>query len=281
MKISVIVWDGNFRENLHTIRFFGEQRMAHEEYEFLWVDYYGSNDAVRSAMERYPNFRVVTLDRDPSETWHLGHCINEGARQSRGTLLVIPDGDIAVGPDFLEYVAAECGQSDHVTYFRRYDELERDACEASTRDLAHLEQRCKLLNPLNYAGCLVLHRETFEKVNGYEEHPLFSGPGMNAMETYVRLRNAGCSVRWSDRKIYHPWHPNTGASSEDERQRALLRRAKADYPWIQPYAGLRQSWLTHIREYRLVTAADSDAAEAVLKETPLIDLVQYNPFETE
>lgn len=275
MKLSVIVWDGNFRENLHTIRFFGEQTLPHQDYEFLWVDYYGANQAVRQALAQYPNFRLVTLDRPLSENWHLGRCINEGVRQSSGDLLLLPDGDVAVEKDFLASAVEECDQPGHVTYFRRYDELEKDSCDDSTASLSHLEKHCRLLNPLNYAGCLALRRESFEAVNGYEEHPVFSGPGMNAMESYVRLRNSGMAIRWSDRKIYHPWHPNSGSSDNVEQERALLRLARVDHPWINPYSGIDQSWVVNFREKNLCRRADAEELEHILSRKPRIDLSRY------
>lgn len=277
MKVSIIAWDANFRENLHTIDCFAKQVFPSIDFEFIWVDYYRSNKRVKQKIEQYENFKLVTLNNENSEEWHLGQCINAGVSKSMGDLLVIPDGDIVVEANFLEYVVNQCNLLNHITYFRRYDELECDAClESST--IKHLAQYSSLLAPVNYAGCMVLRKEDFLKVNGYEEHSVFSGPGMNAMEMNIRLRNFGMYIRFSEKKIYHPWHVNTGISNEDKRQRAILKLAKNDYPWIVPYSGIKQSWVTYMREKEISIEANIKDADLILSKLPLIDLLKYENY---
>src|SRR5690606_36152166 len=118
-------------------------------------------------------------------------------------------------------------------------------------DLGDLEKNCKLTNPTNYAGCLVLHRQMFEQIRGYEEHSAFSGPGINGMETYTRLRNCGASIKWGDAKIYHPWHESTGSSSASAEERKMLAELASRYHWIIPYAGITQSWIVWQRSLNL------------------------------
>ena len=40
MKISVVMIDGNFRENLFGADYFTRQDFPEDQYEVLWVDYY-------------------------------------------------------------------------------------------------------------------------------------------------------------------------------------------------------------------------------------------------
>ena len=276
MKVSVITWDANFREFTHTIDFFNRQVFPESDYEFIWVDFYHSNDRVRQKIEKYLNARLVTLNHSPEAKWHLGKCINSGVAHSSGELLVIPDGDIAVEEDFLSYVYQS--HKDHsalVMYFKRYDEPQQASCEQSRTSISYLQQHAKFTNPTNYAGCLTLRRENFEHINGYETHPVFAGPGINGMETYTRLRNAGMAIKWvSDKRIYHPWHPNSASISKLDAFK-ILQFAKGQYNWIHPYGGMNQSWIVHCRALSGDIVADTKVCDEYLACMPKVDLDYY------
>ena len=279
MKISILAWDADFRESLHTVDFFADQDLDQNDYEFLWVDYYQSNDHVRKKVSQYANTRLITLDHDKSRTWHLGQCINAGAAQAKGDLLVIPDGDIAVEKDFLSSVLeSHQNQMNLVTYHKRYDEPKEAACRESKTSIEHLKKKTRLINPTNYAGCLALHRDTFDRINGYEAHAAFAGPGINGMETYIRLRNAGCLIKWEPAvRIYHPWHPSSGSAGHNDLK--ALKEAKSAYPWIIPYAGLQQSWIIHRREVLCETRADEAGCDRLLEQMPGLDTIRSQPVE--
>lgn len=238
-------------------------------YEFIWADFYDGTERIRRKMQASPsNMRLQALDHDAGEPWHLGTCLNEGVARSSGDVLVIPDGDIAVEPDLLEFVWDRMeGNSNRVLYFRRYDEPEAASGPNSRSDIEHLKRHGTLVNPTNYAGCLVLHRSTFNRVCGYETHDAFAGPGISGKELYIRLRNAGCSIQWvREKNVYHPWHPSTGSSGHDEVAR--LWDLVSDYPWLIPYAGVDQSWIVHRREKDVAVEADAEACEALLDDAP-------------
>ena len=282
IKISVITWDASFREHFHTVDFFGRQRYPKEKFEFIWVDFHkNDNPLLLEKISQYSNARILNLNNNRSEKWHLGKCINEGVRQSSGELLVIPDGDIAVDEDFLSYVWDQHQASDDlVMYFRRYDEQETD--KNSREDVASLKKVCKLSHPLNYGGCLTIRKEHFETIKGYETHPVFAGPGMNGMETYTRLRNAGLCIKWAKGKnIYHPWHTNTlgsGISLAYKHEIKCLRWAKAVFPWINP-GHFEQSWIVFCRERNLTYQANYDECNVLLKNIPDIDMDSYAKVE--
>lgn len=208
VKISVVTWDASFRESFHTVDFFAEQSFPKEDYEFIWVEYYSDvNPRLREKISGVGNARIIRL-RGEGE-WHLGKCLNEGIRQSRGEILVIPDGDIVVEPDFLDVVWDVHSRIENlVLYFRRWDEPEGAYKLPIT--LQHLQEVCQLRHQTNYGGCLTTRRECIEYVRGYEEHPIFAGAGTIIKEVYTRLKNAGFPIMWHpSKRIYHPWHPNS------------------------------------------------------------------------
>jgi len=274
--ISVITWDAGFREFHHTADFFANQEFAHDDYEFIWVDFYSSNERLLNKLKQYTNTKVITLNNSYKIPWHMGKCINKGVSVASGDLLVIVDGDIAVEQDFLSYVwASHVGHDNLALYFKRYDEPQKASCKESHISIDHLRANTELTNPTNFAGCLSIKRENFELVNGFENHDVFSGAGGNGLEMNIRLRNAGMEVKWaSDKKIFHPWHPSSGSTEKEEKRKALgLVRQKFD--WIIPYSGLEQSWIIYRRSIKGDVLAGENECNSYLASIPQIDLEFY------
>lgn len=284
-RISIIVWDASFRESFHTIDYFCKQNYPNDEFEFIWVDFYENRDSILHAtIARYPQARLLNLCNSDNTPWHLGVCINEGVRQSRGDILVIPDGDVVVSDGFLDIVNRHhSNREDLALYFRRYDEPRDAATSRSREDITYLKQRAQLIHPLNYGGCLSLKRTNFEAVNGYETHNVFAGAGMIGMEIYIRLRNFGLSVKWvRDVCVYHPWHANTsddGFNEARQHQVRLNNWAKVYYPWINQYY-VEQSWVANCRERDLSYRADGQQCEGYLSRIPAIDHCLFEQIDS-
>lgn len=228
-KISVITWNGGFRESFHTVDFFQQQTFAKEYYEFIWVEYNSFADSLLvQKIQEMANGKIVLLAG--KDDWHAGRCMNAGISNSYGELLVIIDGDIAVKPDFLEKVwQAHVNQSNLVIYFRRWDEpKEQHIPNKSHKSIVHLENVCQFQGPENYGGCISIRRDIIEQVKGYEEHPIFSGASAVSKELYTRLRNVGLPIIWHPtEKVFHPWHIGTIPSyntPEVRKQQWLIRQ---------------------------------------------------------
>ena len=99
MKISVIMVDGGFRENIFGVEYFLKQTFDVNEYETIWVEYY---DSPHHALADYPQTKVIKLNR--KDKYHPYRCFNRGIAEAKGDLLVIPDADVIVENDFLKKV---------------------------------------------------------------------------------------------------------------------------------------------------------------------------------
>lgn len=222
--ISVVTWDAGFRESYHTVDYFSRQIFDRNQFEFIWADYYSTiKPELKEKIRAMGNGRAFCFNGEGR--WHLGRCLNAAIRECKGDLIVIPDGDIVVGEDFLEEVV-RCHEKyqDLVLYFRRWDELKPDTSTKKI-DLSRLMNDCILTNPTNYGGCLTLSKKVFNYVNGYEEHLLFSEAGANGMELYTRLKNAGFPIMWHPTyKIYHPWHDGTSPQDSGYLQQLDLQK---------------------------------------------------------
>ena len=263
-KISVVTWDGGFRESFHTVDFFANQTIPVDEYEFIWVEYYGTAETILvEKINGLENGKLIYLNGE--ENWHAGKCMNAGVNASLGELVVIIDGDIIVQPDFLEKVWEKHKNQDNlVLYFRRWDELEETHLPDKSRNsIDHLNQFCRLLQPENYASCISLRRETIDAVGGYEEHSIFGGAGAVSKELHWRLRNAGFPVVWHPKeKIFHPWHPGTAPSYKNPKVR-------------------KQQWLIRQRSLMLDTVASSNQIEDYLEDYQDIPNAKPKPIKQE
>lgn len=279
--ISIITWDAGFRENYHTVDSFCRQNYNLNDFEFIWVEFYSSiHPTLANKINSYPNARVLCLNNAKTTKWHLGKCLNAGINDSKGNLLVIPDGDIIVPDNFIKIVEEEHYKIDElVLYFRRWDEQEIKHDLLKSYEIDYLEKVCQLNNPTNYAGCLAIKKEHFHNVGGYEESPIFSGPGANGSELYTRLKNKGYAIKWHNTsKIYHPFHTNTGISDTDKKE---MERLKRMFHWLIPYAGVEQSWVIRSRELELSCHVDEKSVSHYVQKLPFIpppsEVIQNKP----
>ena len=213
--------DGSFRENVFGADYFLNQDFDKNEFEVIWVEFY------LKASEKLPqhnNLRVITLNNSEDKEYHSSFCFNEGIKQAQGELILIPDADQIVAPDFLSKIwsyhkANEC----LVGYVYRYDEISRGSL--ATYDIQELERKCVLKNTSNYGGCLSVRKKWLMEINGYEQNIIFkSGFHANGLDIYTRFKNLGMPIKWfTDLKLYHPWHPSTRtAAPQYEIQRRII-----------------------------------------------------------
>lgn len=213
IDITVIMVDGSFREAHHAPRYFADQTIGRDRYEFLWCEYFGAaHPDLHEAIDPHDHMRIITLGR--SGLYHSSYCFNAGITEARGKLIVIPDGDVVVEPDFLERLWQDHQRNDQlVEYCHRHNEPAES--HRDDWDINHLRQACQITNPKNHGACLSVRKKHLLAINGYDQSPLFAtGFHANDQDVYMRLRNLGLDVRWSpDIKLYHPWHPMTGEAT--------------------------------------------------------------------
>ena len=226
MKISVIMVDGGFRENVYSASYFSNQQFS--DYELIWVDYY---DKINPEVLQIPQVRAIALNREGK--YHSSYCFNRGITEATGEVIVIPDADQVVDRDFLATIwRSHLAYDKLVVYGYRYDEIEPGAL--ASRDLAELKKKCKVKNPTNYGGCLSVKKKWLMKINGYEQHPIFGGGfHANGKDLYTRFKNIGLAVEWNpELRIYHPWHPYTLHNSPElDAQKKFIGWRRSNLQW--------------------------------------------------
>lgn len=237
-RMSIVMVDGGFRESYHAIDFFCQQSLPAEDYELIWVEYYDTvNPALAAQIAKYPNARVITLNR--SGVYHSSYCFNAGIAASRAELILIPDADLVVEPDMLQAVW-EMHQTDErlVMYLFRYEELEAQRQAAIT--LEHLQDVCVMKSPSNFGACLTVRKKWLTAINGYEQHPVFgTGFHANGQDVNTRFKNLGLPIMWHPHiKLYHPWHPFTKAADDAYNRQLVVIRYRAVNLLTHAFEGL-------------------------------------------
>jgi hypothetical protein len=229
--------DGGFRERVFGAEFFSLQDFPDDDYEILWVDFYGSP---HRDLEAFPKVRVITLAR--TGEYHSSFCFNRGIAESRGEVIVIPDADQIVKPDFLSRVWDLHRRYDRLAvYGYRYDEPEEGALRSLTFE--DLERTCIMKNSTNFGACLTVRRQWLLEINGYEQHKIFSsGFHANGKDIAGRFKNLGLAIQWEQGlKLYHPYHAMTLTHSMVyEPQLKVIEWRRRRLQWLA-YEGIDQS----------------------------------------
>lgn len=214
IKISIIAYDGGFRERFFQIDSLSNQTLDNKYWEYIFVENFDQInpdlvDKFKKGDNAYINHKFISLDREKS--YNLSCCVNEGVRQSEGDLITVLDADIFLEPNVLERVLEyHRDNKDSVYYVHRFDEPQPPILRNQDITLDKLKNRCELLNDSNYGAFFSLSKENYLKVGGYEEHPVFSGPNhAGGMDLRVRFENMGLNCEWADDlKTYHICHEN-------------------------------------------------------------------------
>lgn len=235
VSVSIIMVDGGFRENLWTVHSWLDQTLDSSQFELIWVDY---TDRKPPELQKYPNVKTICLNRN-DEPQQISRCFNEGIKQAKGEIIVLPDADVVCEKSLLELILADVSDDPElVLYVLRLDQPEK--LKVSAKDLESLKATCSIKHTFNYGGCTVVHKSSLIKMNGYEQLPFFAGYHYNGGDNYIRFKNMGLKVKWHPTaRVYHPWHtlPVIEKFSTVNEQEDFIRWRAATWDW-QAFDGL-------------------------------------------
>lgn len=215
-KISLVVYDGSFRQRFFQVDSLEEQTLSKDKFEYIWIENFNQvNQGLKDKLSNTNlNYRTFALDREKS--YHLGKCVNKGVKQSKGDIIIVADADTFLEPDVLEKTLEYHQKNDDsVLYIYRYDEPKPPLLRRQEVSLGKLRARCELLNKSNFGGFMSISKDNYLKARGYDEGPIWSGyNSAGALELKTRYENLGLDWKWSDDlKIYHICHENAFGSN--------------------------------------------------------------------
>lgn len=241
-RLSIIT---TCKGRLHHLKQTLPQMAAQPDCECIVVDYDCPDHTREWVGANFPDTRLVNVDATP--TFNTSIARNLGARAATTEWLVFVDADVLLATDFS-------------------DRLRPMLCRRNFfRPIPLMAETC---------GTFACHRGDFFAVSGYDE--ILEGYGGEDNDIYLRLRNAGCSMKSFDgaliQVIHHDGEERT--AHHDIRDIALSRRINSLYNHIK-YDLIRESGQINLpintrraiySEVRktLLDSADDPAASAII-----------------
>lgn len=177
--------------------------------------------------------------RGPADFNHP-QAINAAAREAKGDVFVIADADTAFSPEWVLDAAERIRQGAPWVLPRYYDQLSKRASarilrEDLEREIRYSESEIDWRgDSVSWSGTVVVPREGFQRVGGYDERWAFWGAddiafacSMNTLWGQV-VRTEGSAI--------HLWHPRKGLDVQRPSEDRLMRRylkAADDPPAMQ------------------------------------------------
>jgi hypothetical protein len=225
-KITVILLDWSVRESFHICHYLKNQYTPQEDFEVIFVEYYGC--VSQAALQFEDRIDTWVLLEMPSESCYHKHLMyNIGFMLSHGEIIVICDSDAMVKPTFIQSILFAFQNNPnlvlHLDQFRNsrrdfypfnyptFDEVIGKGCInykngvptgiASYEDVLHLR---------NYGACFSCRRTDYIAIGGADEHVDYVGHICGPYDMTFRLCNFGRKEIWHSHEfLYHTWHPGT------------------------------------------------------------------------
>lgn len=242
-QVSFVLLDWSCRESFHIFKYLNEQTVPRNQYEIIWIEYYGRQSPEIEAKLR-DNERLghppildqwIILDIPENIYYHKHLMYNVGIVAAKGKIVTICDADVMVRPSFVESFIKvfEAGESvppvsgkgivlhmDEVRNINKkhypfdyptFEELTAKRCinwkNGKTTGLLDTNDP---LHTLNYGACMSALREDLIEIGGADEHIDYLGHICGPYEMTFRLVNAGRKEIWHQNEfLYHTWHPGT------------------------------------------------------------------------
>lgn len=228
-KVSLILLDWSVRESFHSLTYLNRQREPRENYEVIWIEYYGRrSEQLAGSLTQDSPTRIdqwIVLGMPDHCYYHKHMMYNIGIAVSRGDIVCICDSDAIFGESFIDTVISTFAGNDrivlHIDEVRNNDKkfypfnypsisevLGPGAINWHDGKTTGLWDTADPLHTRNYGACFCAKRSELIGVGGADEHVGFVGHVCGPYDMTFRLVNNGCREIWHETEyIYHTWHP--------------------------------------------------------------------------
>ena len=228
-KVSVVLLDWSVRESLHSLTYLNRQTVAREDYELIWIEYYGYRSPPLAEMFGTENSvrldQWIVLDMPESCYYHKHMMYNIGIAVSRGEVVCICDSDAIFNDTFIDTVVSVFAKNDRIVL--HLDEVRNNDKKFYPFNYPSISEvlgpgainwqngkttgLCDTSDPLhtrNYGACFCGKRDELIQIGGADEHIGFVGHVCGPYDMTFRLINNGCREIWHETEfLYHVWHP--------------------------------------------------------------------------
>lgn len=206
-KISIIVAFRN-RDLLRVKRFLNSlNTQTNKEFEVVFVNT-GSelefSKSLKEVVESY-DFTTYIYHDTRGKEWNKCVALNIAAKHAKGNYLGFTDIDLMYHSGYIEHLypllneKAQLYTRVHMVdqSFTDYDRV-FESGEEVPGTLCHTSGK----------GILMVHREAYEAIGGYDEY--YVDWGIEDNDIFIRLQEYGLNEVWADHvkhPVYHQWHP--------------------------------------------------------------------------
>ena len=227
-KVSIILLDWSCRESFHSIDYLNKQTVSREQYEIIWIEYYGRiPESLKSKKPLLDKWIVMGMPDDLYYHKHLMY--NIGVISSRGDIICICDSDAVFGSTFVESIIKEFKKSPDIVLhldevrninkkfypfnYPSVDEILGNGVinwNKSKSMTTGLLDKNDYLHSRNYGACFCARKTDLITIGGADEKLDYLGHTCGPYELTFRLMNYGLKEVWLNSEfIYHTWHPGT------------------------------------------------------------------------
>jgi hypothetical protein len=314
-KVSVVLLDWSVRESLHSLTYLNRQIAPREDYELIWIEYYGrqleqlAEMAAKDSPQRIDQWIVLNM---PEGCYYHKHLMyNIGIAMSRSDIVCICDSDAMFNDTFIDTIISTFAASDrivmHLDEVRNNDKrfypfnypsisevLGSGAINWESGKTTGLLDTVDPLHTRNYGACFCAKRDELIGIGGADEHIGFVGHICGPYDMTFRLVNNGCREIWHETEyIYHTWHPGQAGDQNllgphDGRHVSTIALEAAKERRIMPLkenaaiAALRErtapSTATDIIELAVDASYPDVLVEEKLEQNPIFKRWQYLEF---
>ena len=236
-KISIILLDWSCRESFHSIDYLNKQTIPREQYEIIWIEYYGRiPEDLKSKVEKSNSpvakpllDKWIAMDMPDDLYYHKHLMYNVGIIAGKGDIICICDSDAVFGSTFVESIIKEFKKSPDIVLhldevrsidrkfypfnYPSIDEILGNGVinwKKSKSTTTGLLDKDDYLHSRNYGACFCARKTDLITIGGADEHISYLGHICGPYEITFRLINYGLKEIWLNNEfIYHTWHPGT------------------------------------------------------------------------
>ena len=183
------------------------------------VEQLSQDDSVRRVLESFPQVRYINKSID-GDTFNKSKLINHSVNELQFKYIWIYDVDVFLDIGFVLRNMPE--QVDVVRPFEKIIMLnEHESDKLKRTDLIYLDKRN--FDGYNSFGkfSLILNRDIFEKVGGYDE--TFQGWGFQDLDLTHRIPK-GCYRGYMTNTGFHMWHPRPSTEFYETNKNSFIKR---------------------------------------------------------
>jgi hypothetical protein len=228
-KVSIVLLDWSVRESLHSLTYLNRQTAPRENYELIWIEYYGRQlEHLTDMFAKDTPMRIdqwIMLDMPGRCYYHKHLMYNIGIAASRSDIICICDSDAIFKDTFVDTIISAFAGNDrivlHLDEVRNNDKrfypfsypsisevLASGAINWENGKTTGVRDTVDPLHTRNYGACFCAKRNELIEIGGADEHIGFVGHICGPYDMTFRLVNNGCREIWHETEyIYHTWHP--------------------------------------------------------------------------